>query len=369
MHLSDTHFGFVPNNKPGLPHFDRDAHDVGMCQDLSSTLRYTGLLEQLQKNPACFLVVTGDLTSSGRAHEDVVAHSFLQSRWILERQQEVDIGLNIPSSKILTVPGNHDHHDTDKRRQRYNPAVFTRTFEQTPWEPRIISSASGLLDVEVFGIDSNSGWEKDSLELESLLTTKPYIEQWWRWVQYGHYSRHEKAMLEFLLQRTENRKPRAPHRVRILLSHHCISGKRELSKEERDPLGLEWVLGADVINYLRSKGLEWVAGQLIPESIEYLRSMVHRFHIAAVLTGHIHDSVVEVIEPTSEHKARGICWELRSPTVCQSGRAHWTNGFLVHHLDVDEGKVIWNVQRYRWSVERECFSPGPGVELTELLSD
>jgi hypothetical protein len=171
-------------------------------------------------------------------------------------------------------------------------------------------SPSGALQLEIFGIDSNAGLRQQPVNRFAL----------------GRFEDGDLRQLGDMLQ-AATLSPDV-QRVRAIITHHS------LSYLSRFPY---W-------GPLRKYEME-------SESREELLRLAARGHVAAILTGHIHEFA---FPPFPKETASGTQWvvrELRSASALQ-GPARRDNplpGFLAHRIWLSRQGVQWSVYRYMWN--------------------
>jgi hypothetical protein len=95
--------------------------------------------------------------------------------------------------------------------------------------------------------------------------------------------------------------------------------------------------------------ISWWFGslELRTTSKNSLLHMAGRYKVAAILTGHSHDYLVDRYDTPSQFAHR--LYEFRSPTTLQA-RAHpFKQGFYGHRILLDDyGRVWWSAYPYLW---------------------
>jgi len=297
IHLSDLHIGEVLLNKKTRLISGWRCHDVKLAKALYTALRSIPSHLNTSNGTDYFFLVTGDLTSLGLPMEFYVARCFLHLRVPDDYDTMIDsTGLAIPLSKIMTIPGNHDHwypRFPYTFSRGYSPSLFPMLFKSCPWKQEIISSDNRLA-IEVFGVDSGSGFEKSLLNFN--IEAK------------GQFSEHEVAMIEKLLQTRQ--RPDGRKRVRLLLCHHALTPKRRFGFDAQplDPDHARWLISQCITN-----------------------------GVSAILTGHHHLAFSERFSNNS-----ALLYELRSPSTLVPGN-DGQSGFFVHTLEIDaqNNNVNW----------------------------
>jgi hypothetical protein len=258
------------------------------------------------------LVMSGDLTRLGTVPDEfVVGRSLFEGRWTdpsgLPTRQ---LGLALGGGGVHYIPGNHDHWAGDNGNQwGYNPAVQPQYLPSTPWH-RTLSRNGGKLVVELFGVDSCSGFGEDTNRLGR-----------------GCIAQAEFDELARLLVRSASARPQdeknGVRRVRVFVCHHSLQGNWLIS----------WWRGAlELEEASRSRLLE-LAGT---------------YRVAAVLTGHTHDFLTERYDTPGGvpgHRLR----EFRSGTTLQGRARLFKQGLYGHRVRLrDDGEVWWTTFPYQW---------------------
>src|SRR5439155_16583024 len=236
--------------------------------------------------------------------------------WRLQRQPpQAETGMAAPDNRIAAVPGNHDHWGGQKSiwPRAYSPYIFPDHFRRAPWY-KLWTSSLGTLQLEIYGIDSNSGLKDQQKSLRAR----------------GGFSREQLVALENLLIKNGKEEiPQGVYRIRAIITHHSL-----------------WYTSR-----LQVLGLE----ELDDTSRDDLLALAERHHVSAVLTGHTHDS--GLIPP----KAWPV-WELRSAATlkgpAKSGLR--ARGFLAHRLSIGRDGPTWSVWRLHWNgarFERKADTP------------
>ena len=286
LHISDLHFAQVLANNEFEWIKGWNGHDLTLCMALKPALDDAFDFLQLSELDKLHIVVSGDLTAAGTAKEFAVAHSFVRGKLRINRTHRSEIGLNALDKHIVSVPGNHDHWAGKKFPPKaYTPGIMIRHFEPTPWVAKWFSPG-GKLEVEVYGIDSNSIFASG----ETNLLAK------------GGFSQTELTRVEDLLtQSTASTTRSMSRRVRILVTHHSLS-----------------YIGGGV---LRREELE-------DSSQSRILDLAAKYHLVAVLTGHTHDYFCK---PFNLHQDRSP-WEFRSSTTFQGPPKPDGQGFWMYLL-------------------------------------
>jgi Calcineurin-like phosphoesterase len=321
VHASDLHFGDTIGYSRfrEFPFDGSNGHQFVLCDAFSGFVSRTGLGRRPASDASIRLVLSGDLTRTGRPAEFDVAHTFLQSQWVRHCAGLLVTGLRLHPHALVSVPGNHDHWAQGP----YNAGLFDKDFHGTPWpDPVVLTSAAGDLRVELYGVDSNSGLRgrRKNLRQEGVLASE------------------ELDGLERALEKM-NAKEWAPgsHRVRVIVCHHGLFGRGALPAEERK-------------NYPTLERLlrrVWVARHLDAGSRRRLVKIAGRYDVAVVLTGHLHEFMLRGM-PYAHGQGERRLWEVRCPATLQGRARDGRQGFLEHRIAVKDGVVHWWVKRHWW---------------------
>ncbi|WP_250532349.1 metallophosphoesterase [Caballeronia sp. ATUFL_F1_KS39] len=313
-HISDLHFGdkLINRGRGLVPH--QRPHDIGKCMQLPFDLD-TAMIEAGAPDDAdMHVIVSGDLSVSGTSQQLAVAHAFLRSRPAISRLTgpHGKIGLDVAADLLGAIPGNHDHWDGNRTTlTAYNSNLFVEQFRATPWA-KTWSSSSSELEIDVFGIDSNSGLKPSNpFSVAKRLTGS---------MARGRISDEEFKQLEYHLTQSVTKPSQTPT-VRAIICHHSVSHHG----------GLLGTL------------------ELEPASRDRLLTMAADYCVSAILTGHAHIShycVVPAIDST------GSGWkvhELRCSATVGWPSGKEETGFLFHRITHDGDDWTWDVWRYGWN--------------------
>jgi len=321
--ISDLHFGYVLANtgRGAIPH--QRPHDLAKCLALPGAIDAAMMTAQLPDGAPTRVVASGDLSVSGTAAQFAVAHAYLRSEVAINRFPAPYgvMGLKLSPDDLHVVPGNHDHWDGNRTNTSpYNGNLFDEQFRITPWK-KTWQSAEGL-ELEVFGIDSNSGWNPQVSGISRHATGGLFAR--------GLISDAEFQSLEALLIQSNTL---GAKRVRAIVCHHSVSYRGgRLRKLELDP-----------------------------SCRDRLVELAGRYRVAAILTGHVHDSHYSTAPGVGYD---GKVWpvnELRcSSTLGWPDTASDENGFLFHRIAGFKSQWEWRVWRYGWDgVGYVCGSQRP----------
>jgi hypothetical protein len=314
FHLSDLHIGTALMPSPDEFHKYRagfNTHDFRLLQPLELALAHARRRLQMHPSEPMEVVISGDLTQSGTDNDYATAMALLHERWRWRfGEDERWLGFGWPRGHVHTVPGNHDHW----RHARF-PTAFSRElarswFEPTPWR-HVIRSRGGTIELELYGVDSNSGLEDPA----SPGKPNPFAG--------GEVSTFEIEELKRRLQSADAASATdGPAVLRAIVCHHAFS-----------PAG--WWLDAKP---LRQRSRDKLCGLAL------------EFGIAAVLTGHTHEFKVEDW-PHKTDLGSCVLKELRCGTTLQGQVGEMgRQSFLVHRIERLAGSLTcrWTAWRYQF---------------------
>jgi hypothetical protein len=250
-------------------------------------------------------IVTGDLTGSGKEGQFVVGHTFLHSAWQIYRCRRSRMGLELSREQCLSVPGNHDHWRAGNR--RYNPRIYGKHFEPTPWR-KALTSPENRLQLDLFGVDSCSGPVDGIANLFAS----------------GAISDEQFAGLESHLKHSQREERTDAHHVRAVVCHHSLT---------------------------RHSASSWTRA-LESSSAWRLLRLAGQYNVCALLTGHAHSAKSEPYQlgPRS-------VWELRSPTTLQAEPQAGYQGFWMHRILLCNRRPEWHAILFTW--DGAAFCPWP----------
>jgi Calcineurin-like phosphoesterase len=315
-HLMDIHMGSrLKNRFYSGPFSGLNGHDLQLCSKLDFAFsKPIPTTEGLPNGCQFPVVVSGDLTRIGGEADFYIAHSYLMSSWVLDRQAGMRTGLNLAPGLVRTVPGNHDQwagRGNWPQRSR-NRAIFARDFRSTPWVDSL-TTANGRLRLDLFGVDSSSG-----LKLPRNPTAA------------GAVSLRERTALTGLLQRSQ---PTAPdqHLIRAIICHHAFSN----------------------VNAPLTAPLKW-------EHVRKLVKIARQRGVSIVLTGHTHD-FRHVRYPLGANPVKPWVYELRSAAALAGPAVAASQGFFLHRVSLvgDLPAPTWHYRKYQWNGME--FEPEPNL--------
>ena len=310
-HVSDLHFGEVlANSGRGLPL--QRPHHLAKCLELRAGINLALDEADAPDDADLRVIASGDLSVSGTDRQLAVAHAFIRSEVSISRLPAPYgvMGLDVAASALGAIPGNHDHWGGNRTTLTpFNGNLFDDQFRFTPWVKSWPSQQNDF-ELDVFGVDTNSGWD-------------PQLSNGLRRVRggalaQGRISDPQFIELEKLLAASASK--RTPT-VRAIVCHHSVSyqggraGKLALEAASRDRL------------------LD-LAG-------------VHR--VAAILTGHTHDSHHHTAQRRDSTGRYWTVTELRcASTVGWPEISSDESSFLFNRITRDAGGWAWNVWRFGW---------------------
>lgn len=163
LHLSDLHLGknfqdIGGKHKSSVSSLWKrggltmQAHDPYILPTLSMGLRSAARFINGRDDQFDLYLLTGDISANSDSIERFqFAARYLTAEVVLEENQS--IGLNIPTNKLLCVPGNHDKINEASKPIRYSK-VFKKYPDTVPYV-RIIKIQESNQRFLFYGIDSN----------------------------------------------------------------------------------------------------------------------------------------------------------------------------------------------------------------------
>lgn len=309
IHLSDVHIGrklmndeFQTGIKSGY-----NPHDHRLLLPLQNAIK--DACRRLRANQPVYLLISGDLTTSGTDNDYGIAFALIHNQWIWKRMPERKIGFGWLPERTLTVPGNHDHWRQDKRPHAFSHELSPAWFESTPWMRPVVGTNNRLV-LELFGVDSNSGLKGRPFNLNVFAE--------------GSISDDEFNELERQLQDSvEQIRIEGQVAVRAIVCHHAFSGRSGLFSAK--------VLDDPSRSRLIKLALDYRAG--------------------VILTGHVHTFHEE--DWPREEKTTQKLKELRCATSLQGPASAGVQGFWVHSIALrrlNESPVscVWTAVKYQW---------------------
>jgi hypothetical protein len=256
-----------------------------------------------------FVIVGGDLTSTGNEGEFSVGHRYFQSSTTVNYDTVDDwVGLDLDTANLAYVPGNHDHWYGVwyyPIQRGYAHQLFPTHFRPTPWHCPI---TKGQLQLDLFGVDSCSHFR------DSYVNFNPGAG--------GGLDRTERDGLRMRLQNANGAGTQAQgvtHRTKAILCHHPLS-------------------------------TDGAAGPLSIESAEWLIGTAGDFDVPVIFTGHTHSTFTASYQVATAHGLRRVR-EIRCPTTLQVpaelDAVKLRPGFWTHQLRLlDNGTLEWTARLY-----------------------
>ncbi len=294
------------------------AHDLVKCLALPAAFDTAlDLLDAPEEIDALPVVVSGDLSVSGTAQQFAVAHAFVRSRFPINRLPGGTdfMGLGaVSADEVAIVPGNHDHWDGSRvTLPPHNPGLYEEQFRATPW-PKTWLSSDGKIALELYGVDSNSGWGANEAPLAQRRAAGALAR--------GRISNQQFDALEDLLKASG---PRADTTARAFVCHHSLAyGGKTFKRAELD---------------------QWSKDRLL--------DLAAKYEVSAVLTGHTHDPVAHQFQRLDSKGHYRSCYELRAG--CAVGFKDGATdeiGFLGHRVGIVGGTLRWDCVRLSWNGTR-----------------
>ena len=327
IQMSDLHMGhaFLNTAFPRRPGWR--PHDPLLCFGLTTAMADVRALYSVTDDDQLWFLMTGDLTRFGLPSEFCIGHTLLCSELICNRDQELPLvcGLNIPAERLRSIPGNHDQWNAEMWGvelpfmesipgvrsipvqfwpQGYNPSVEPLHFPLDQF-PVTITSTGKSFRVDVFGIDSSSGFEMGERNLLAR----------------GKVSSDAASRLKKAIASTPDGDPV----LRCVLCHHSLTYNAEAS-------GTQFLYG------IRPVVMDKESRQMLLDIANDKERPVHVF-----LTGHTHsfESKGVVTEDDSP-------FEMRCGTTLQAKATPGHQGFLAHEISRRQSAISWRSFGYQW---------------------
>jgi 3',5'-cyclic AMP phosphodiesterase CpdA len=328
IHISDLHIGRVLHNNT-FPYLFSGyaAHDFILCTAMPPALEDVRDLTGLPDEAPLRFVVSGDITATGDLREYAVAELILDDLAGMGGGPRTPPSVLAssrryrPPTNLASVPGNHDQWDGHTLWMwGYNPNLAGVRFEPCGWRG---GWASGDLEVELWGLDSNAGFPP-------MPPPPPGYSNWCALGALdlsptGQIARSREDLTASDLAGPQGE---AKVRVRAFCVHHSPS-------------------------YVPSP--MWPVLYLLDDSKAALLSLAEDYRVVAFLTGHTHDFGPGA--PLSTAQSWKV-WELRSASTFQgpATRRKPSPGFLVHKIWLDDHRrPHWHTWAYSWAFPR--FAP------------
>lgn len=316
IQISDLHFGAKLINQTSgiIPH--QRPHNLAKCLALPSgiNLARNSRSINMPADASLHVIVSGDLSVAGTEQQLAIANAFIRSKISISRLGGLYgvMGLNIPGDLLGVVPGNHDHWGGNRAALcQYNYNIFDKYFRFTPWA-KTWTSCDDNFQLDVFGVDSNSGLCSTNNRYFKGVLAK------------GCISNTEFTELERKLKVSYARK--APT-VRAIICHHSIHYQGGLAG----------------------------AMELEDSSRSKLLRLSAKYHVAAILTGHTHDSHKRIYQHSDQN---GNIWETRELRCAstlswsENSREEKESGFLFHRITRSSANCAcwqWDTWRFGWT--------------------
>jgi hypothetical protein len=324
IQLADTHIGHRLMDNwmwPIAPFSGYNPHDDRLFAGLEQAFVAARTKGGLTAQQPLYVLMNGDLTAGGRANDFALALELLFARHPYVKWPAPESwGLGLVPEFVRFVPGNHDHWNSDLVQRGYQADICRKYLPPpTPW---VHTWRDGSLAVEVYGIDSNSGFE------DQRMNYNPWAG--------GKLSGNEQSRLTKLLQDSDQALGSVrPRPVRIFLCHHAMSNAF-LPRPLDDP-------GRDLLLYFAGK---------------------HK--VSAVLTGHNHAFPPTPWMQTSPADSTWRLMELRSASACAGKAKEGNHGFYLHRISVDNAqtKARWEAWRFQTADPLRFYAePSPSIDF------
>lgn len=352
VHLSDIHVGSIKNAfyKSTSLQAGWNGHDPFLCRLLQDALLNMPHVIKMSDKEKPYLIVSGDLSCIGLRTDFALAHSYLNLKVLLDGLVQTPVGLQDRAVPLWTVPGNHDHWGGTYSLPppAHDPSIFPDMFLQTPW-PDTLRSLDGKLELDLFGIDSNSG-------LAGTVSNANYRAG-------GQLSPAEldnNTGLEKLLMDSKTRetalKKKGVHQARAIICHHSFNNKGQWQ-----PTPSIWAK----VKAAGQRAWKWFMSYLIgqcpdpldQQSVSDLLNLTWQYGVKVVMTGHTHYFWEE--KHSSQTTPPSTTWELRSSTSLQGPAQDAVQGFFVHEIRLDGNPPapVWHYLKYQYSLAKQKFLP------------
>lgn len=281
--------------------------------------RLESCFDTLRQEEEARLVTTGDLTAFGSKDQFKVATDFLGGSAVMGCRGR--IGLRVAGWKNYAIPGNHDHWPGKPRSRGTSTAAFATVFNFIPYSDRTLNLGQGQR-LRFIGIDTDADVGPKSSA---------------RFMAQGVFA----TALEDLRYQVPDPDP---DEIRVLLMHHSYLAPTN------------WLKPLQIVEHSRSA----------------LNDFLIEKDIAIVLTGHIHDPLVDRFTARVGNEVLKVI-EARCGTTTQitslpydvttllgqrPGWPHRESSLLVHRIYREADKTIqWAIEGWRRS--RFKFEPGP----------
>jgi hypothetical protein len=351
VQLSDIHMGNVYNSRYQNTHpkAGLNGHDPLLLDPLSDALKRVRTKFKMTSDESLFMVLSGDLSCSGLHSDFAQAYTFLFGEVFPKRATSMPVGLRQPTDRFWAEPGNHDQWNGGHRwpyQPAYNSGLASDFFEKTPWCSYVGAHPGGALRLELFGVDSNSGWGSGP----SARPSNPSAG--------GAFSpdelHHPTDGLEALLRQSDEYQSlperQGTHLVRAVICHHSFSN---VWKPRLPPPAS---FGKQQWNRLMAATIGKFPYPLRKTDVDDLIRLCWAHQVRAVLTGHTHYFHPERFANPSD--STQFVWEIRCSTSIQDPVQGATHGFVVHEIRLDAGATqpVWEFTNYTYL--GGSFAPG-----------
>jgi hypothetical protein len=316
LQISDLHIGTSLMPSPSDYHRWRagyNPHDFRLLRPLEQAFKDARLLAGLAKADPLHVVISGDLTQSGLDNDYATAMALVHHRvqWTFGTVPRV-LGLGLPRERTFSIPGNHDHWRRKKFATAYSPGLAPDWFEATPWK-HPIDGAAGRLRLELYGMDSNSGfYDPDDLPTSNFRARGEICDQ-------------EFEELDKQLRQVSQPRGHAPLSVvRAFVCHHGFSQMGGFL--DARPLGRA--------------------------SRQRLVRLAAEHGVSVALTGHTHGFHVQDWRTEPGEKPAGVLRELRCATTLQGTKTSpGLQGFWMHRIARygGSGECEWKAWKYQFA--------------------
>jgi len=311
LHLADLHAG-----NDVLP-WQRGASPESLLALSQAVRRARSLLRNkgVSKEASVFCAVAGDLTVRGSANDFLSATQFLSNRTDFAGG---NIGLGLHPSQCVLAPGNHDHWDGKGQLGAlplHNPGIG-QYFKATGRVYHLDSSDKALR-LEILCLDSSSGHAAGTNQASG-----PPQGAKKRKVGRRQGGRLSTAELSSILKWSRQPQRASPFVVRTIMLHHDLEDPRHL------------------LRLARAASLRPEPWPLHPISRNVMIRRAARHGVCAAFTGHQHSPHTQLREVHTRSGWSSLR-EFRAPTCAEGDLRVGHQGFLAHHLKLEDASVTW----------------------------
>lgn len=336
-----------------------DGHDDLLAAHLSEHWR-------TEWRTSANVAMTGDATRMGSVGEFLVARKFLKGQIPVadpELQDMRRLGLRMPRSRLMLIPGNHDHWAGYRpgaiafRYGDFAPTNFEQLFGKCNWGPCDISP-SNEWRIELFGVDSNSGFKNAVRDLqrpdgflglirERISGAGKKIKAWRKnqLLQAGRISEVAFEALALRLSKSKKLDTRRVPVMRLILCHHPFENAY------RAPAPLEEESRSQLLNLAAANG---VSGILTGHT-HYLDVRKHEFGEKRIIEVQAPTAIAgRRLERSAVHYQRYRHWfhRLLLKSEFGTGKPPLLHGLVEHEFELEVGsgspRIKWYILPHLW---------------------